>query len=106
MVAQKPSGAVDFDYLEGYAAGDLSVVREVLALFLQQAASWVKSLNLSGPGWRDTVHTIKGAARGVGAHRLGDLCAEAEARAEPDLTAVTLALEAAVADIAAYQARA
>ncbi len=99
------SGAVDFDYLEGYAAGDLSVVREVLALFVQQATSWEGALNLSDPGWRDTVHTIKGAALGVGARQLGHICAEAEVQSAPDLSGVTSALGAAVADILAYRSR-
>ena len=99
-------GAVDFGYLEGFAAGDRQVVSVVLALFRQQAESWVRSLDAGGPGWRDVVHTIKGSARGVGANALGDVCAAAEAEGPSGLPAVRVALEAAVADIAAYQARA
>ena len=98
-------GAVDFGYLEGFAAGDRQVVSEVLTLFRQQAESWVRSLDAGDPGWRDVVHTIKGSARGVGANALGDVCAAAEAEGPSGLPAVRVALEAAVADIAAYQAR-
>jgi HPt (histidine-containing phosphotransfer) domain-containing protein len=97
--------AVDFGYLEGFAAGDRQVVSEVLALFRQQAEIWAATLDAGAPGWRDLVHTIKGAARGVGANALGDACAEAEAKGEAGVPAVRAALEAAAADIAAYQAR-
>ena len=97
--------AVDFGYLEGFAAGDRQVISEVLALFRQQAEAWAVSLDESDPGWRDVAHTIKGAARGVGANALGDACAAAEADGPSGLPAVRTALDAAVADIAAYQAR-
>ncbi|MFI4964149.1 MAG: Hpt domain-containing protein [Caulobacterales bacterium] len=100
-----PSGAVDFGYLEGFAAGDLGVVREVLALFLQQAKGWATALDAGGLGWEDVVHTLKGAARGVGANALGDACAQAEAQGEGGLPQVRAALDAAVADIVTYQAR-
>ena len=105
MVAQKPSGGVDFGYLEAFVAGDRQVIFEVLALFQQQAQAWAGSLDAGDAGWRDVVHTIKGAARGVGAKALGDICAEAEAQGEAGLPAVRTALERAMADIAAYQAR-
>ncbi len=106
MTANGPAGVVDFGYLEGFAAGDRQVVAEVLALFRQQAEAWAGSLDAADPGWRDVVHTIKGSARGVGANALGDVCAEAEAAGPSGLPAVRAALAAAVADIAAYQARA
>jgi HPt (histidine-containing phosphotransfer) domain-containing protein len=102
---QKPSGTVDFAYLEGFAAGDLTVVREVLMLFGQQAELWAGSLDATDPAWRDVLHTIKGAARGVGANSLGDACARAEAEGADGLPAVRAALDAAVADIQAYLAR-
>lgn len=98
------TGAVDFEYLEGFAAGDMTVVLEVLELFRRQAEGWSKTLGPEQPDWRDTVHTIKGAARGVGANQLGDVCARAEWKGEGELAAVTVALNAAVADIAAYEA--
>ena len=105
MAAQERSGEVDFGYLESFAAGDRQVILEVLALFRQQAQAWVASLDAADPNWRDVVHTNKGAARGVGAMRLGDVCAQAEAEGEGGLGAVRTALQAAVDDIAAYQAR-
>jgi HPt (histidine-containing phosphotransfer) domain-containing protein len=97
-------GAVDFAYLEGFAAGDMHVVQEVLSLFRQQAELWSATLDPAEEGWRDVVHTIKGAARGVGANALGDVCARAEAAGPGDLPKVKAALDATVAEIAAYQA--
>lgn len=99
------SGTVDFGYLEGFAAGDLKVVREVLEMFAQQAELWEPALAAGGAGWGDVVHTIKGAARGVGANRLGDICAACEAAGEGDLPAVREALAASMADIRGYLER-
>jgi HPt (histidine-containing phosphotransfer) domain-containing protein len=97
--------AVDFDYLEGFAAGDMQVVSEVLALFQQQADGWLQALEAPGEGWRDLVHTIKGAARGIGARALGDVADRAE-RGDPSLAPdVRLALADALADIEGYLTR-
>jgi len=38
MARRDISGAVDFVYLEGFAAGDFAVIDEVLALFREQAS--------------------------------------------------------------------
>ena len=105
MASDETTGAVDFAYLEGFTAGDKQVIAEVLALFLQQAEGWVVSLRAADPGWRDVVHTIKGAARGVGANPLADACARAEAAGESGLPGVRQALSEAIAAVAAYQAR-
>lgn len=96
--------AVDFEYLEGFAAGDAQVVSEVLRLFLGQAEAWRGKL-ADPDGWHDLVHTIKGAARGIGARALGDAAERAErgdASMAPDVAA---ALSDAVADIEGYLAR-
>jgi len=95
-------GVVDFDYLEAYAAGEDAVLDEVLALFREQSAIWGRLLSPEHEGWRDAVHTLKGAARGVGAHTLGDICQRCEAVGPGALPAVHEALDAALADIAAY----
>ncbi|PIB96524.1 Hpt domain-containing protein [Caulobacter sp. X] len=92
---------MDFAYLEGFAAGDSTVIDEVLALFREQAALWAPMLDPGHPGWKDAVHTVKGAARGVGAFALGDVCERCEAGQE-GLDAVRTALDAALMDIAAY----
>ncbi|MFN9847238.1 MAG: Hpt domain-containing protein [Alphaproteobacteria bacterium] len=72
-------GSVDFEYLETYTGGDRQVITEVLALFLGQADGWTVRLGDPGEGWRDLNHTIKGAARGIGAVALGEAAHRAEA---------------------------
>jgi HPt (histidine-containing phosphotransfer) domain-containing protein len=103
MARRDLTGAVDFAYLEGFAAGDAQVVEEVLALFREQAALWSKMLDPASEGWRDAVHTMKGAARGVGAFALGDVCEQVEEEDGAEgLDAVKHALDVALADVAAY----
>jgi HPt (histidine-containing phosphotransfer) domain-containing protein len=103
--AQEPTGAVDFGYLEDFAAGDRQVISEVLMMFQQQALACVAALDGANPGWRDVVHTIKGSARGIGANVLGEVCANAEIQGVTEIALVRASLAATVADIAAYQAR-
>lgn len=97
-------GAVDFGYLEGFLSGDRAIVLEVLTLFQTQAETWLKALEDAPQDWRETAHTIKGAARGVGARALGDACEKAEFGEPEDLAEVRTQLAAALAEIAAYQA--
>ncbi|HRD29200.1 MAG TPA: Hpt domain-containing protein [Caulobacter sp.] len=103
MARRDITGAVDFDYLERFAAGDQQVVDEVLELFQEQAAMWSPMLESTNDGWRDAVHTVKGAARGVGAHALGEACERAEIEGPQALPAVHGALDAALFDIAAWR---
>lgn len=102
MARRDLTGAVDFAYLETFAAGDGEVIDEVLALFREQAAMWTELLDPDSQGWRDAVHTIKGAARGVGAFALGDACELAEQRGPTALDEVRDALNIALSDVAAY----
>ena len=102
MARRDIKGVVDFAYLEGFAAGDETLIEEVLELFRQQSQIWAPMLNPEHEGWRDAVHTLKGAARGVGAFALGDQCEICESAGPGKLPAVHDALDAALADIAAY----
>jgi HPt (histidine-containing phosphotransfer) domain-containing protein len=95
---------VDFKYLEGFARGDRTVVRDVLQLFLGQAEIWSPHLSPDDDGWRDTVHTVKGSSRGIGATALGDACAQAEAVGPSGLVKVRAELQATTAAIRAYLA--
>ena len=99
MARRDIKGAVDFAYLERYAGGDVTVVEEVLVIFREQAGMWMRLLE-HPDGRRDAAHTLKGAARGIGAISLGHACEAAEAGGpvEPVLDALDLVL----ADIAAY----
>lgn len=103
-------GAVDFDHLETYCAGDMQVVTDVLVVFREQAQAWAERLadpGEGGPseGWRDLAHTIKGAARGIGALALGEAADRAEHGAPSDLAAVRAELDAAVAEVEGYLTR-
>ena len=107
MARRDLTGAVDFSVLEGMTGGDASISEEVLGLFVEQAALWSVLLNPRADGWRDGVHTIRGAAAGIGAGDLAAICAQAEtveqALAAPALERVRDALDAAMADVAAYR---
>ena len=111
MARRDITGAVDFGHLESFAAGDAALIDEVLALFREQASLWVRLLDPAGPpgGWRDAAHTLKGSALGIGAFQLAAACEAAETAADAGAgeKSVTLdrvrdALDAALADIAAY----
>ena len=104
-MAAAGSGAVDFAYLERFAAGDRGVIGEVIELFLGQAEVWAPRLDAADPDWRDIVHTIKGSARGVGAFALGDACVQAEEEGPQALPEVRQALAATVAAMRAYRGR-
>ena len=110
MARRDLTGAVNFKHLETYAAGDQAVVDEVLAIFREQAAMWMRLLDpaAEGEAWRDAAHTLKGSALGVGAFALADECEAAE-QAGADagkrtrlLESVRTELDRALADIAAY----
>jgi HPt (histidine-containing phosphotransfer) domain-containing protein len=111
MARRDITGAVDFAYLETYAAGDAGVIEEVLAIFREQATMWSRLLDPSGDAqiWRDGAHTLKGAALGVGAFDLAEICDSAEqASGQGEIERTVLlerlrnALEAVLADISAY----
>ena len=102
MARRDLTGAVDFKYLETYAGGDLSLVEEVLGLFRQQAELWAPMIDPAVDGWRDAVHTVKGAAKGIGAGALAAACEHAEEAGTGALATVHAALNAALEDVAAY----
>ena len=102
MARRDIKGVVDFAYLEGFAAGDEDLIDEVLEIFREQSEIWGAMLDPSSEGWRDGVHTLKGAGRGIGAFQLGDACEACEAAGAGALPSVRDALDAALADIAAY----
>ena len=102
MARRDIKGVVDFAYLERFAAGDDDLIDEVLAIFREQSEIWGAMLAPDNEGWRDSVHTLKGAGRGIGAVQRGDACEACEAAGAGALPQVRDALDAALADIAAY----
>lgn len=107
MARRDLSGAVDFGVLDRMTGGDDTIAEEVLGLFTEQAGMWSAMLEPATDGWRDAVHTIRGAAAGIGAGSLATICAEAETAdqslAEPVLNRVRTALDVALADVAAWR---
>lgn len=96
MAVDGSGDGMDFAYLEAFAAGDETLIVEILTIFREQADAW--SSALSGPAPRDALHGLKGSARGIGATDLGDLCEAAEqggsvAAAQEGLAAVVAAIE-------------
>lgn len=71
---------LDLDHLDRYVAGDVTLRDEVLAIFEDQAALWLRTLDprADDQAWRDAAHSLKGASRGVGAWDVGHACEQAE----------------------------
>ena len=69
------AGRVEFGVLDRLAAGDQTLMREVLEIFLTEAARWAERLSDDdSQSHSDVIHTLKGSGRAVGAHDLVDLC--------------------------------
>ncbi len=78
-----PAAAVDLNHLDRYTGGDVSLNAEILRLFDSQANDLVLQLQniidaRDAKSWKVAIHTLKGAARGIGAFSLGDAAAAAE----------------------------
>ena len=91
------------------ALGDDALVAEVLVLFEADSAELCTALardHAAGDcgALADTAHTLKGAARNVGALMLGDACYALE-RVARAVTAVDPAVARAVATVAAQHRR-
>ena len=74
---------VDLEHLARYTGGDHALNAEILKLFDGQVSEMVGQLRTIAAArdakrWREVTHTIKGAARGVGAFAMGDAAAAAE----------------------------
>jgi len=80
--AERP---IDLEHLNRYTGGDRGLNAEILKLFEDQCAVTLAQLEdlaqddgAGGKTWHQLTHTLKGAARGVGAFGLADIAAEAE----------------------------
>lgn len=73
---------LDLDHLARYTAADEALEAELFALFGQQAQTCLARMagTDDGEAFKAAAHTLKGAARGIGAMALGEACAHAEAR--------------------------
>jgi HPt (histidine-containing phosphotransfer) domain-containing protein len=77
------SKPIDLDHLARYTGGERALNAEILRLFDAQITDMVDQLNTvltlrDVKRWREIAHTIKGAARGVGAFGMGEAAAVAE----------------------------
>ena len=108
------AGAIDFSHLEHYVGGDQAIIREVLALFSDQARTVLPQLDPEGSAdqWRNAAHSLKGSALGIGAAALAEACGEAESAKDAPPADKTAArariadrLGAVLTDIAAYRRR-
>ena len=75
--------AVDLTHLARYTGGDEAINAEVLRLFDTQTSEIVGRLRAilearDAKSWKEATHTLKGAARGIGAFKLADAAAFAE----------------------------
>lgn len=75
--------AVDLSHLSRYTGGDEAINVEVLKMFNDQASELVTRLKgildaRDAQSWKEVTHTIKGAARGIGAFPMADAAAFAE----------------------------
>ena len=71
---------VDLSHLARYTGGDKTLNTEILRLFNGQVGDMVEQLlsvlqQRDARKWREVTHTLKGAARGVGAFAMGDAAA-------------------------------
>ena len=100
--------AVDLDHLCRYTGGDSALNAEVLRLFDAQANELVARLNSildarDAKSWKQVTHTLKGAARGIGAFALADAAAFAEPIDPADRAHAAPALNTVKERIAAVQ---
>ena len=93
---------LDRDHLARYTDGDAALEAELFSLLRGQIEACGARLEAAGDdagAWRDAAHTLKGAARGVGAMALADACEAAEDKPQDEeaLAAIRAAADAAMA---------
>ncbi|WP_257099115.1 Hpt domain-containing protein [Pseudovibrio flavus] len=71
---------LDIDHLEKVSFGDAELERQVLGIFLEQAALFPQLLRqTSAPvELADHIHRLKGSSRGIGAVAIGNACSKEE----------------------------
>jgi HPt (histidine-containing phosphotransfer) domain-containing protein len=72
-------GPIDIEHLKRMTLGDLSLEREVLAMFAAQAARLIEALAALPAEAAELAHTLKGSARAIGAFCVADAAEALEA---------------------------
>jgi HPt (histidine-containing phosphotransfer) domain-containing protein len=99
---------VDLVHLDRYTGGDRRLNAEILRLFDDQCQEMLAKLEKLIDGapdvkaWKEITHSLKGAARGIGAFPLADAAAAAETAGD-DRAVILLAVERIKAQSAAVQ---
>jgi len=89
------AAVLDREHLARYTMGDAALERELFGLFLTGAAEYIAALRRFPPGsaeFRRAAHSLKGAARGIGAFEVGDLAFACE-QLPDDATRAALAVD-------------
>jgi len=82
-----PQTAIDLVYLARQTGGDHELERELLTLFSQQCVRHLRTIHAGSDAQTrmDAAHTLKGAARAIGAWQVADAADAIEKQiAEPD----------------------
>ncbi len=71
---------IDFEHIKQYVGDDIDLTKEVFGLFKNQVDMWARGMmaDADDSSWSAIMHSLKGSARAVGAHRLAALCAHGE----------------------------
>ena len=85
--SEKP---VDLVYLSSLTMGDRNLEKEILSMFCAQLDQYLEALAKSDErsDLNKAAHTLKGAARSIGAFRLADLASAVEAGASLNMSEV------------------
>jgi HPt (histidine-containing phosphotransfer) domain-containing protein len=84
LLSLRKATAVDFSHLERITFNNVQLAHEVLALFDTQAAQLLSKIQRtrSLPELAALAHTLKGAARGIGAWKVAAACENLEHAAQ------------------------
>lgn len=79
------SAILDTKHLGKYTLGDYALECEILNMFIDQSATYMKRLETpaSTKDWSEAAHSLKGCARGIGAFKVGMRAAQLEKIHEP-----------------------
>ena len=85
----------DRAHLDRYTGGGDALTTELLNLMCEQARRCLGLMETArdDTSWSAATHTLKGAARGVGAFALADLCEQAEGQPQAGWDAARLKIE-------------
>ncbi len=90
------NAVLDRDHLAQYTGGDAALEAELFGLLTSQIDNCIGKMRdaADASAWQTAAHTLKGAARGVGAMALGEACAAAETRPQDEAALAAVIAEA------------